>query len=98
MVSRKPAKTPHRKAMKPKRSNPAVTASQPNLSISELQERLKRQARALEEARDERAAIADVLRIISSSPVELKGVFQAILTNAVRICGAKLGDLYLREA
>jgi signal transduction histidine kinase len=98
MVSRKPAKTPHRKAMKPKRSNPAVTASQPNLSISELQERLKRQARALEEARDERAAIADVLRIISSSPGELKGVFQAILTNAVRICGAKLGDLYLREA
>jgi GAF domain-containing protein len=75
-----------------------MTASQPNLPISELQERLKRQAHELEEARDERAAIADVLRIISTSPGELGAVFQAMLTNAVRICGAKLGDLYLREA
>jgi two-component system, NtrC family, sensor kinase len=75
-----------------------MTASQPNLSVSDLQERLKRQARELEEARDERAAIADVLRIISSSPGELEAVFQAMLTNAVRICGANFGDLYLREA
>jgi two-component system, NtrC family, sensor kinase len=75
-----------------------MTASQPKLSVSDLQERLKRQARELEEARDERAAIADVLRIISSSPGELEAVFQAMLTNAVRICGANFGDLYLREA
>jgi hypothetical protein len=75
-----------------------MTAGQPNLSVSDLQERLKRQARELEEASDERAAIADVLRIISSSPGELEAVFQAMLTNAVLICGAKFGDLYLREA
>ena len=68
------------------------------MSVSDLQERLKRQARELEEARDERAAIADVLRIISCSPGELEAVFQAMLTNAFRICGAKFGDLYLREA
>ena len=68
------------------------------MSVSDLQERLKRQARELEEARDERAAIGDVLRIISSSPGELQAVFQAILTNAVRICEANFGDLYLREA
>jgi GAF domain-containing protein len=97
-VGRKPAKTRHRKPTRPKRSSAAMTASQPNLSVSDLQERLKRQARELEEARDERAAIADVLRIISSSPGELEAVFQAMLTNAVRICGANFGDLYLREA
>ena len=91
-AGRKPAKTRHRKRMR-KRSS--VTANQSNLS---LRQRLKRHARELEEARDERAAIADVLRIISSSPGELDAVFQAILTNAVRICEANFGDLYLREA
>jgi len=97
-VRRKPGKPQHGKRTRAKRSSAATTASQPNLRVSELQERLKRQARELEEARDERAAIADVLRIISSSPGELDAVFQAMLTNAVRICGAKFGDLYLREA
>jgi GAF domain-containing protein len=75
-----------------------MTTSQINSRISDLQEQLKRQASELEEARDERAAIEDVLRIISSSPGELEAVFQAILTNAVRICGANFGDLYLCEA
>jgi two-component system, NtrC family, sensor kinase len=95
-VGRKSAKT--RRHKPPKRSSAAVTASQPDLPLSELQERLNCQARELEESRDERAAITDVLRIISNSPGELKAVFQAILTNAVRICGASFGDLYLREA
>jgi GAF domain-containing protein/CheY-like chemotaxis protein len=97
-VGQKPAKTQSRKPTRPKRSSAAMTASQPNLPVSELQERLRCQARELEEARDERTAIADVLRIISSSPGELEAVFQAMLTNAVRICGANFGDLYLREA
>src|SRR5262245_11879416 len=53
---------PHRKPKRPKRSCAAVTANQPNLSVSDLQERLKRQARELDEARDERAALAEELR------------------------------------
>ena len=92
------SKTRHRKPTSPKRGSAATTASQPNLPVSELQEWVKRQARELDEARDERAVIAEVLRIISSSPGELEAVFQALLTNAVRICGANFGDLYLREA
>jgi hypothetical protein len=39
-----------------------------------------------------------VLRVISSSPGELEPVFQAMLKNAVRICEAKFGVLYLYEA
>jgi signal transduction histidine kinase len=97
-TARKSTKTQQRKPKRPKRSSAGKTASRSNLSDSELQERLKRQARELEEARDERAAIAAVLRIISSSSGELEAVFQAMLTNAVRICGAKFGDLYLCEA
>jgi two-component system, NtrC family, sensor kinase len=52
----------------------------------------------LAEALEREAATSEVLRVISSSPGELEAVFQAILTNAVRICGANFGDLYLREA
>src|SRR5262249_39646149 len=74
-----------------------MTASQPNLSVSDLQEQLERQTRELEEARDERAAIAEVLGVISSSSGELQLVFEAILANAVRLCDANFGNLYLHE-
>ena len=38
-----------------------------------------------------------MLKIISSSPGELQPVFEAMLSNATRICEAKFGNLYLRE-
>jgi signal transduction histidine kinase len=96
-VSRKPSKTQHRKPMRPKRSDAAVAPSQANSSISDLQEQLERQARDLEEARDERAALVEVLRVISSSPGDLDQVFQTMLESAVRICEAKFGALYLYQ-
>jgi two-component system NtrC family sensor kinase len=37
------------------------------------------------------------MRVISSSPGELEPVFNALLANAVRICAAKFGTLYVRE-
>jgi signal transduction histidine kinase len=97
-ASRKPAKTQHRKPTRPKRSDAQTTTREGSSSqLANLQAQLKRQARELEDARDERAALAEVLRLISSSPGELEPVFQAMLANAVRICEAKFGMLYLYD-
>jgi len=63
-----------------------------------LFDEVQARTRELSESLEQQTATSDVLRVISSSPGELEAVFRAMLANAVRICGAKLGDLYLREA
>jgi GAF domain-containing protein len=54
--------------------------------------------KALAEALALLAATSEVLQVISSSPGELEPVFKAMLAKAVRICEAKFGTMYLRDA
>ena len=100
-ASRKTVKTGRRRTTKVKRDEHADTGApipaRGGHSLVDLQEKLKRQAHELEEAREEREALAEVLRVISSSPGELEPVFNAMLENAVRICGAKFGNLWILE-
>jgi GAF domain-containing protein len=94
--SRKLAKAQH--TTKRRRGSAAKVGRRVSSSLTDLQDRIDRQARELDEARNERTAIAEVLRLISASAGELEPVFRAMLQNATQICAANFGALYLHEA
>jgi signal transduction histidine kinase len=66
-------------------------------TATDLECRLTQAQRELSEALERQAATDEVLRVISSSPGDLQPVFEAMLANAVRICEAKFGQMYLRD-
>jgi GAF domain-containing protein len=71
----------------------AVIAIENARLLNELRQRTD----DLSEALEQQTATAEVLQTISNSLGELEPVFASMLGNAVRICEAKFGSLYLRE-
>src|SRR6516225_8365684 len=62
-----------------------------------LFDEVQARTRELTESLEQQTATAEVLRVSSNSPGELQAVFQTMLANAVRICEATFGNMYLRD-
>ncbi len=71
----------------------AVIAIENTRLLHELRQRTD----DLSESLEQQTATTEVLRIISSTPGELAPVFDAMLSNATRLCEAKFGILMLCE-
>ena len=90
-----PVKTRRHKTAARKHGNAPTVRRRSSTTGQETE--VVRLRRDLDEALEQQVATSEVLKVISGSPGELETVFQAMLENAVRICGAKFGVLFLCE-
>jgi GAF domain-containing protein len=94
------------KSLKPKAKLPVAAKLPKNQSskvrdlenrLAESLEREKATGRALSEAIEQQTATSEILRIISTSPTDLRPVLEAVVESAVRFCGAHDAELYKRD-
>jgi transcriptional regulator with GAF, ATPase, and Fis domain len=94
----KPIAARRRKATTPSRSNAPKVRGRRNPASTNADTKIALLTRERDEALEQFSAASEILKVISSSPGDLKPVFEAILEKATRICEAKFGVLTLREA
>src|SRR6266516_2837161 len=84
---------PH-KATKLKRRKEPTAPRRRSSSVANLPGQLDSRTRELAEAREQQAATSEILRVISSSPTDVRPVFDTIVRSAVRLCDGLFSGLF----
>ena len=93
-ISGRTGKSRRHKSVPPNKPRARTIRRNRGSSVGELEEQLGRRTRELSEAGEQQAATAAILRVISTSPMNVQPVFEMIVTKAVSLCRSLFANVF----